>query len=232
MAVSLTLCWSLLIGWFAASAIKNYLQGKDPVYALSHHQYLESHKSSFPTPGNSLLITGEGSLILIIQPGKQFAILSDPRVWNCVYTDLKNGESMIRFKKLGEYGYYEPVTIIIPEIPSVSFDNFSEVSLKGFDRKKIQLHCQRVHTFISDSCNAGTLNLDFPGTGDQQDISINKSNHIDTLIAFIRGSGRIRLETAGQSKNRVSLSDSVKIEATSEIIKKISAEQKPRILSK
>ena len=231
-AFFLALCWSLLIGWFAASAINNYIQGKDPYFARSQHQYLENHKKSFPLPKGELCISGEGTMILSILPGKQLDVLSDPRNWNCVYTDLKNGKSMISFKKLREYGYNEPVTILLPEISSIAFDNFSGVTIKGLNRKEIHFQCKRVHSFISSDCKMGTLVLDFPGTKDYQDIAIDKSNQIGAFIASVKGAGTIRLETAGQSKNRVSLSDSVKIEATSEIIKKISTEQKPRILSK
>lgn len=232
VALSLAFCWSILIGWFAASAINNYIHGKDPVYALSHHQYLESHKSSFPTPVDSLFISGEGTMILILLQGKELEVLSDPRIWNCVYTDLKNGKSIIRFKKAKEYGYYEPVTIVLPEIPSVALDNFSGVTLKGLNRKGIHLQSNRVPSFSFDSCKIGILDLEFPGNKDYQDISIGKSNRIDTFIASVHGYGSIRLETAGQSKNQVSLSDSIKVEATSEIIRKIAVEQKSRIQNK
>jgi hypothetical protein len=213
-------CWTLLIGWFAASAINNYVHGKDPYYARSHTQFLESHKQNFSTPVNELFISGEGTMIITILQGKDLTVLSNPRLWGCVYTEMKNGKSMISFTKLKEYLYYEPVTITLPEIPSLSLDNFYEVTVKGLNRKEIHLQCKRVHSFTSGSCMIGTLNLDFPGNMDQQDICINKSNRIDTLLASVMGFGKIRLETIG-FKNQISLSDSVYIESTYNLIEQI-----------
>jgi hypothetical protein len=218
-AIFLAFIWTLLIGWFAASAINNYLQGKDPYFARTHTQYMESRKKNFPVPANELSISGEGTAMITILPGKELTMLSEPRIWNFVYTDLGNGKSMITFKKLSEYK--DPVTITIPEIPSLSLDNFSEVKLNGLNLKEIHFQCVRVSSFTFNNCKIGTLSLDFPRTRDQQDIYFDKSNQIDTLIASVRGSGRIRLETAGRLKNQLSVSDSIKVEATYDLMKKL-----------
>jgi hypothetical protein len=231
-ALCLAICWTLLIGWFAASAINNYLQGKSPYFARSHSQYLESHKKSFPIPVNELFISGEGTVVITILPGKDLTVLSSPRIWNCAFTDLKNGRSMITFKKLKEYEYNEPVTIMLPEIPSLSLDNFSEVTIKGLNQKEIHIQCKRVHSFTSGSCKIGILNLDFPGNKDQQDICIDKSNQIDTLIASVQGFGKIRLETIGKFKNHISLSESIKVEASYDLMKKLSIGMESRVLNK
>jgi hypothetical protein len=217
-AIFIAFIWTLLIGWFAASAINNYLEGKDPYFARTHSQNMESKKKNFMVPVNELYISGEGTAMITILPGKELTILSEPRIWSFVYTDLKNGKSKIIFKKLSEYN--DPVTITIPEIPALSLDNFSEVTIKGLTRKNTHFHCERIRSFTSSNCKIGILSLDFPRTRDQQDIYIEKSNQIDTLIASVRGFGRIRLETAG-SKNQISVSDSVKIEATYDVMKKL-----------
>jgi hypothetical protein len=229
-AIFLAFVWTLLIGWFAASAINNYLQGKDPYFSRTISQYMESKKKSFPVPVSELCISGDGDMIITILSGKELAVLSEPRIWNCVYTDLKNGKSMISFDKQLEYN--DPVTITLPEIPSLSFDNFSEVTVKGLNQKEIHFQCVRVSSFTSSSCKIGTLSLDFPRTRDLQDIYIDKSNQIDTLIASVKGSGKIRLETAGQFYNQISLSDSINIEATYDLMKKLSAGQESRVLNK
>ncbi len=230
-AFCLAFCWTLLIGWFAASAINNYRQGKDPYFARSHHQYLESKKKSFPLPVRELCISGEGTMILTILPGKELSVLSHPRIWDCFYTDLKNGKSLISFKKLKGNEYNDPVTIILPEIPALSLDNFYEVTVNGLNLHEIHLQCTRVHSFISGGCKIATLSLDFPGIMDQQDICINKSNQVDTLIASVQGSGKIRLETIG-SKNQISLSDSIYVEVTYDLMKKLSIGPECRVLNK
>ena len=218
-AFFLAIFWTLLIGWFAASAINNYLKGKDPYFTRTHSQYMESKKKNFPVPVNELCISGEGTAIINIIPGKELTVLSEPRIWSCVYTDLGNGKSMITFKKLTEYD--DPVTITIPGIPSLTLDNFSKVTLNGLNLKEIHFQCVQVSSFTSSKCKIGTLSFDFPRTRDQQDIYIDKSNQIDTLIASVRGSGRIRLETAGRLKNQLSVSDSIKVEATYDLLKKL-----------
>jgi hypothetical protein len=219
-AFSLAFCWTLLIGWFAASAINNYVHGKDPYFARTHRQYLESRKKIFPLPASELVISGEGTMILTILPGKKLTVLSAHRIWNCVYTDLKNGKSMISFKKLKEY--CDPVIITLPGVPSLSLDNFSDVTLKGLNQKEIHLQGRHVQSFHADSCKIGTLNLDFPGEKDHQDIDINKSNQINTFIVSVKGFGKIRLETAGQIKNQISLSDLIHVDATYYVMKKLS----------
>jgi hypothetical protein len=229
-AFCLAFCWTVLIGWLAASAINNYVHGKDPYFAHTHSQYLESKKKIFPLPLSELCISGEGTAIITILPGKELTVLSDPKIWNCVYTDLKNGKSMISFKKLKEYS--DPVIITLPEVPSLSLDNFSEVTVKGLNQKEIHIHCIRVNSFISDSCKIGTLRLDFTRTRDQQDICIKKSNHIDNFIASVQGSGKLRMETAGQFKNQISLSDSIKVEATYNVMKRLSIGKESSVLNK
>jgi hypothetical protein len=229
-ALVLAIIWTLLIGWFAASAINKFLQGKDPVFARTHRQYLESKKKTFPIPARELRIIGEGTAIITILPGKELAILSEPRIWNYVYTDLENGKSMISFKKLTEYN--DPVTITVPGIPSLSLDNFSVVTVKGLNLMEIHFQCVRVSSFTSSDCKIGTLSLDFPRTRDLQDIGIYKSCQIDTLTASVQGFGKIRLETAGQFNNQLTLSDSVKVEATYDIIKKLSVGPGSLVLNK
>jgi hypothetical protein len=229
-AIGLAFCWTLLIGWFASYAINNYLQGKDPYFAHTHSQYLESHKKIFPLPEGELCISSEGTAILTILPGKELCVLSSPKYYSCVYSDLKNGKSMISFKN--RLGFNDPVTIMLPEIPSLSLDNFSEVTVKGLNQKEIHIHCIRVNSFISDSCKIGTLRLDFTRTRDQQDICIKKSNHIDNFIASVQGSGKLRMETAGQFKNQISLSDSIKVEATYNLMKKLAIRPESRVLNK
>jgi len=229
-AFFLAFFWIVLIGWFASSAINNYLQGKDPHYARSHSQYLENHKKSFPKPVNELCISGEGTSVITILPGKELTIESNPRIWNCVYTDLKNGKSMICLKRLNQYN--EPITITLPGIPSISFYNFSGVTVKGLNQKEIHIQCTRVCSFTTDSCTIGSLSLDFPRNTDQQDIYIVKSNRIDTLKASVRGSGKIRLETVGKVTNQISLSDLIKVETTYDLMKKLSISPVPVVRDK
>jgi len=228
-AFLMAICWSILIGWFAASAINNYQQGKDPYFARSHSQYLESKKKSFPVPVSELCISGDGVAILKIIQGKQLAILSDPRTWSCVQSNLKNGRSMISLKRLSENGYNEPVTLMLPGVPSLSLDNFSEVDLTGVNQENITITCTRVRSFSSNSCKIGTLSLDFPGKKDHQDIYINKSNQFNCFIASVQGFGKIGLETAGIN-NQISLSDSMKVEATYALIKKLYNGTEPHVL--
>jgi len=219
IAFCLAFCWTVLFGWFGASAINNYLHGKDPYYARSHRQFLESNKKTFPAPVKELVISGESAAVLTIQQGKELTVESNPRAWDCICKDMGNGRSMISLKQLRDYN--DPVTIMIPAIPSLSLDNFSEVTVKGLNQKEIHLQCKRVHSFTFVNCTIGILSLDFPRTRDQQDICINKSNQIDTLITSVQGSGKIRLEAVGQFKNQIFLSDSINIEATYDLMKKI-----------
>ena len=220
IAFCLAICWTILVGWFAAYAINNYRQGKDPYFARSHQQFLESRKKLFAVPVKELLISAEGSMTLTILAGKELAVLSHPRIWDCKYTAMENGKAMISFTKLRENNYDDPVTILLPGVPSVSLENFYNVTINGLNRKEFHLQCKGIHSFISSNCTVGTLCLDFPGKMDQQDICMNKSDQIDTLIASIRGSGRIRLETAA-TENQISLSDSIYLEATCETMKKL-----------
>ncbi|MCX6285491.1 MAG: hypothetical protein NTY96_00055 [Bacteroidetes bacterium] len=218
-AIGLAFCWTILIGWFAASAINNHIQNKDPYFARSHRQYLESNKKIFPLPVSELSISSEGTAIITILPGKELCVLSSPKYYSCVYSDLKNGKSMISFKS--QTGFNDPVTIMLPEVPSLSLDNFSEVTVKGLNRMEIHINCIRVKSFILDSCKVGTLRLDFPRTRDLQNICINTSTLIKNLVANVQGSGKLKLETVGQLKNQLSLSDSIKLETTYDLMKKI-----------
>jgi hypothetical protein len=218
-AILLAFIWTLLIGWFGASAINNYLKGKDPVFARTHRQYMESKKKCFPLPVSELSVSGDGTAIITILPGRELAVLSEPRIWNCVYTDQKNGKAMIILTKQNEYN--DPVTITLPEIPSLSLDNFSKVTINGLEQKEIHFQGKQVNSITFSSCKITTMNLDFPRTRDQQDIYIDKSNQIDNFIASVQGSGKIRLETSGQLKNQLSLSDSIRVEASFDLMKRL-----------
>ena len=218
-ASGLAFCWILLIGWFAASAINNYRQGKDPVFARSHSQYMESRKKTFPVPVKELIISGAGDEDLTIVAGQEFSFLAHPRVWDCTYTDMKNGKGMIRFTRLRDDK--EPITIRLPEIPSVSIDNTSTVSIELVIHRSLRLKCTRVGYLSIMNCKLRTLDIDFPGKNDQQKIFIAECNQIDTLVASVRGFGNLRLEMIGKYKNQLSLSESIKLEATTEIFKKL-----------
>jgi hypothetical protein len=196
-ASGLALCSILLIGWFAATAINNYRQGKDPFFARSYSQYEE----------------------MTITAGKEFSFLAFPRVWDCTYTDLKNGKGIIRFIRLSDYKV--PITLRLPEIPSVSIDNISNVNIELLTHRSLRLKCTRIAHLSLMNCKLRTLDIDFPGKMDHQEIFIANCNQIDTLVASVRGSGNLRLEMAGNYKNQVTISDSIKLLATSEIFKKL-----------
>ncbi len=218
-AFCLAFLWIILIGLFAAAAINNYRNGKDPYFARSYSKYLDSRKKTFPVPSSELLISGNGTTLLTILPGKELSVLCHPRLWRCSYIDFKNGKSMISLIKLQDNN--DLVTITLPEIPSLSLTNFSSVCINGLIQKGIRFQCNRVSFFSSDNCKIGSLRLDFPGKNDQQSIFIEKSNQIDTLIASVKGFGIVRLETAGKMKNQVSMSESIKLEATMELMRKL-----------
>ncbi len=229
-AFCLAFIWIILIGWFAASAINNYRKGKDPYFARSYSQILQSRKKTFPAPTSELLISGDGTTVLTILPGKELSVLCRPRLCRCSYINFKNGRSMISLIKLQDYD--EPVTITLPEIPSLSLTNFSSVYINGLIQKGINLQCNRVSFFSSGNCKIGSLRLDFSGKNDQQSIFIEKSNQIDTFIASVKGFGNIRLETAGNRKNQISLSESIKLEATMDLMKKLAIGPESRVLNK
>jgi hypothetical protein len=218
-AICLAVVWTLLIGWFGSSAIKNNLQGKDPYFMQSNHKYLENHKKTFAAPVNELFISGEWPAVLTLIPGKELCVLSNPMIWTCEYTDLKNGRSMISLKNHKDIT--DPVTITIPRIPRFSIDNFSEVKIQNLNQDEIRIQCKQLSSFSSGNCKIGTLSLDFPRSRDRLDIHIDSSNHIETFIVAVKGSGKLRLETAGNLKNQFSLSDSVKLETTYELMKKL-----------
>jgi hypothetical protein len=218
-ASGIAIFWIMLIGWFAASAINNYRQGKDPVFARSHSQYLESKKKTFPVPVKELIISGAGDEILTIVAGKELSVLAHPREWDCTYTDLKNGTGMIRFKRLMDYE--APITIRLPEIPSVSIDNIKTVSIELVTHCSLRLKCTRVGHLSIMNCKFRSLDLDFPGKNDHQEIFIAECNQIDTLVASVKGFGSLRLEMTGTYRNQLSISDSIKLLATSKIFKKL-----------
>ncbi len=224
-ATLIALTWTVIIGWLAASTINNYLERRNLHYARSYTQIMESHKKTFPAPASELFLSAEGTAFLSIMPGKELAVKTDKRVWDISYTDLKNGESMIQFKKLIYYD--SPIILTLPAVSLLSLYNFSGVKLSGLNLKEIHIQCKRIYSFTADSCRAGTLTLDFPGIIDQQDIYIMKSNKIDTLMASVQGTGKIRLETAGVFKNQFSLSGSIKLESTSDLMKKVSIQDIP-----
>lgn len=217
-AFGVAFIWTVLIGLFAASAINSDIQGKESAFARSHTRYLDVHKKTFPKPTNELQISGDGKISFTILPGKELTVLSNPKEWNCEYTVLKNGQSLIRFKQLDEYD--DKVIITLPVIPAVSIDNCSQVTIDDLNQKAISYNCKRVVSFTAVRCITGKLNLDFPGKKDFSQITIDHSNFIDTLVTSIKGFGTLHLQTAG-IQNKLSLSDSIRVEATSDILKKL-----------
>lgn len=225
-ALTLACFWVIIIGVFAAKSVNNYREGKDPRYAHTQSQYLESHKMKFPVPAKELILTGDGDTWLNIRSGNLLTIETDPRMWKILFTDHKDGRSEIRFKKLNDYN--DPVTVIIPAIPSVSVNNFTSIVLERLEQKEMKLSFTRVLYLVMDSCKVSDLNLSFPWTAEIQDIFIKKNNRVDSLEISVPGPGKIRLETTGWLLNRISLSDAVKVEATSEVIKELGKKMERR----
>ncbi|MDP4282537.1 MAG: hypothetical protein Q8867_10375 [Bacteroidota bacterium] len=224
-ALMIACFWVVLIGVLAAKSINNYRAGKDPYYAHTGSQYLEKHKIKFPVPERELILSGDNAS-LNVKPGKELAIETDPRTWQFILTDLKNGRSEISFKRFNNYDY--PVVVTIPAIPSVSMNRFARIGFERLDQKEMKIRFTRVLYVVMDSCRFSSLNLDFPWTAEIQDIVLMKNNRIDSLEMSIPGSGKIRFETTGIHLNRMSLSDKVKIEATSDIIKRLTPKQEKR----
>ncbi|MDP4282235.1 MAG: hypothetical protein Q8867_08815 [Bacteroidota bacterium] len=217
--------WVVLIGVLAAKSINNYRAGRDPYYAHTGSQFLEKHKIKFSVPEKELILSGDNAS-LNVKPGKELAIETDPRMWQFILKDLKNGRSEIFFKRLNNYDY--PVSVTIPTIPSVSMNHFTSIGLTKLDQKEMKLNFTRVLYLVVDSCTISDLNLSFPWMAEEEDIYIKGNNRIDTLEMSVPGSGKIRFETAGIHLNRMFLSDKVKIEATSDIIDKLAPKQDKR----
>ncbi len=230
ISICLALCWSLIIGLMAASTLSNYMKGKRSSFARSNTEFLESKKKTFPAPVNELFISGEGTANLILMPGKELTVLVHPGVWTYNYTILKKGDAIFCFTKLKDFDY--PVTIMVPDIPSISFDDFVSVTVDGLKCRELTIQGNRLLSFTANNCKIATLCLDFPGKKDQQEIFIEKSNQIDTFTASVKGSGNVRLETAGIRKNQISLSESIKLEATMDLMKKLAIEPESRVLNK
>lgn len=218
-AILIGLIWSILIGWFASAAIINHLNGKDPYYARSFRKIMESHKKTFITPSEELFLSGEGDANVNIEPGKELTVIYNSYVWEVSYTAQKGGIGIIRFKKLRNFD--SEIIVTFPNVSRLSLYNFLGVKLSNLNVKKIDIQGNRISNFTADSCKAGSLTLNFPGYIDHQDICIKQSNKIDTLIASIFGTGHFKLETTGISKNQISLQNSIKLEATSDQLKKI-----------
>ncbi|MGA3012861.1 MAG: hypothetical protein ABSD71_02375 [Bacteroidales bacterium] len=218
-ATLIALIWTILIGWFASAAIINYLNGKDPYYARSFRKIMESHKKTFITPSQEVLLSGEGGATVDVVPGKELTVIYNSYIWDVTYTTQKGGMGIIRFKKLRNFD--SPITVTFPKVSKLSFYNFSGVKVSDLDLQKLHIQGNRISNFTADSCKTGSLTLNFPGYVDHQDICIKQSNKIDTLIASIFGSGKFKLETTGISKNQISLQNSINLEATSDQMKKI-----------
>jgi hypothetical protein len=106
----------------------------------------------------------------------------------------------------------------------LTIDNCAEVRIKGFNRKDLCITCRGAYTFSIDSCRIGSLNLDISRNQPDAEILVKKDNKIDTLIACIQGSYRLKLDTIGKSKNQLQVSDSVQIIAKGNLYKNLAIE--------
>jgi hypothetical protein len=219
VASAFAFCWILLIGWFAASAINCHIHGKDSVFAHTRSQFLESRKKTFPAPARELIISGTGNETLTIVAGSELSVLAHPRVWDCSYSDLKNGKGVIRFRKLTDYD--EPVTLRIPGIPLVTMNHVRSAEVIHFTGYAPHFQCTRVGHFDVMNCKIRSLNIDFPGKSDPQEIVLASCNQIDTLVVSVRGYGNLRLEMTGRYDNQLFLSDAIRLEAKPELLKKV-----------
>jgi len=218
-AILIGLIWTILIGWLASAAIINHLSGKDPYYARSYRKIMESHKKTFITPSQELFLSAEGDATVNVVQGKELTVIYNSYIWDVTYTTQKGGMGIIRFTKLRNFD--SPIIVTFPMVSKLSLYNFSGVKVSDLDLQKINIQGNRVSNFTVDSCKAGSLTLNFPGYIDHQDICIKQSNKIDTLIASVFGSGHFKLETTGVLKNQLSLQNSIKLEATSDQMKRI-----------
>ena len=219
IAIGIATCWSLILGFMTASTLNNYQKGKGSSFAKSDKELIESKKKTFPAPVHILYISGEGTANLIFHQGKELTILAHPKAWAFDYTKLKNGDAILRITKLQNVGDINDITIILPGIQSISFDDFVSVTLDGFYGSKLGIQGSRFLSFNITKCKIGFLKLNFPKQKDQQQFLISYSNQIDTLIADVKGWGNFRLEMAGKLSNQISLSESMKLEASNYLTK-------------
>ena len=219
IAIGIAICWSMMIGLMAASTIINYMKGNKLLFVKTQTELMESQKITYPNPLHKLYISGEGTGDLICASGKELTVRVNNQVWAHEYFKLKNGDALIRFSKFNKY--WNEIMITIPDIPEMSFDNLGSVTANGLKYRKLSIQGSRVYSFTANNCTMGCLTLDFPVVKDQQKIIISKFNQIDTLIACVKGFGNIRLETAGKLYNKINLSESMRLEANTDLVKKL-----------
>jgi hypothetical protein len=213
---------TILICWFCAASINHYREGKELIFAKSYKQYREAQRRTFPTPSNELIISGDGTTIVKITQGKELSVIANKKLLTCTFSDLRNGKSKISFGRLNDYN--EEARITLPEIRMLSLDNCAEVRINGFTHKDLHIICCRVHTFSIDSCRIGYLNLDISRNQPDAEIWIKAKNRIDTLLACIQGTYRLKLDSIGKNKNQLWVSDSVQIITRGDLYKHLSVE--------
>ena len=218
-AVIIASIWIILICWFCAATIKQYLKGKELTFARSQSQYKESQRKRFPTPSDEFIITGDGTTSLKITPGKTVSVISNKHVFNCNYSDLKNGKSKISFTRL--YEYNEPVEITLPDIRMLSLYNCAEVSITGFNRKEMKIKGTGICIFSAESCRVGSFCLDLFENQHDYEIWFKSTNQLDSLSVSTQGKGKLKLDAIGKFKNQLCVSGPVEVLTRADLYKQL-----------
>ncbi len=218
-AISLALCWTVVMGLMAGSTLSSYLSHGELRFAIPYSKVFEKYRKTFPAPV-TLQIEGEGTLWVYLVPGKTFSVLGHPRIWDIRYHPGTGGNGVLSIKKVN-LNYSEPITITLPAGINVSGKALERLYISRFSGGHMTVRCSAVGLISADSCKLTGFRQESPVTGNDNEIIFGRSNRIDSLTVLINGSGRLKLETVGKVLNQFSLANSVRVEGNLDLIRAV-----------
>ena len=219
-AISLALCWTVVMGLMAGSTLSSYLSHRELRFATPYSKVFEKHRKTFPAPPVTLQIEGEGTLWVYLLPGKTFSVLGHPRIWDIRYHPGTGGNGVLSIKKVN-INYFEPITVTLPAGINVSGKALERLYISRFSGGLMTVRCSAVGLISVDSCKLTGFCQESPVTGNDNEIMFGRSNRIDSLTVLINGSGRLKLETVGKVFNHFSLANSVRVEGNLDLIRTV-----------
>ncbi|HNW75060.1 MAG TPA: hypothetical protein PKN44_15630 [Bacteroidales bacterium] len=217
--------WFVIFQYLCARAVVDISNGK-PSGTAFRYQYKKTPllivKRSGITLGyfNDLEIIGKGKVSITIIRGENHAISVDTVHFGPVKWRFDKKRMVLQLEGNDKKKSQE-VRITVPNLKRLSCYYLEDLYIDGLDQQKLEMITSDVRYLILRDNKFKSLFLTCHDNGREMNLSMDKSNVLDSLFLNIGGTGAADIGCTGLKYSVASLSDSIKLTADVGILKNL-----------
>lgn len=221
--------WFVIFQFLCARAVVDISNGKSSGTAF-RYEYKKMPRSPIKRPGiplrhfNTLEIIAKNKVSVTILRGETRAIVLDTTLFTTVKWWFDNGRMVLKLEGK-DNKKSQQVRIMVPDLQQLSCYYLEDLYIDGLEQQKLEVVSSDVRYFILRDNKFGSLTLNCRHGGRDNNLSLDRSNVLDSLYLSIGGTGNVDIGCTGLRHSQTSLSDSIRVTGEAGLLKKIIQKQ-------